>query len=269
LGADGSPLLELRGLVAGYDEVDVLRGVSLAVRTGEMVCIIGANGAGKSTLLRTVFGMVAARAGAIRFDRAASLKTTPFLGLDADYGLSKNVSIGTTVEVARPNTRPEDFVTVQTYGVTATGDTTLFLETGQPVSLIAGSLIATARMPAGRLTPFLIAGGGYYGMFLDPQINRGTRRMSGWTATGGGGVRVALTERAGLQFDARDVIFTRYKHARLDPSDGRNPNIFFIEDFPTPPRPKSTVHNIMFSVGFRYVPGLRTEAEPEREPGTQ
>ena len=64
---DDGALLELRGVVAGYDEVEVLRGVSLTVRAGEIVCIIGANGAGKSTLLRTVFGMVPARAGAIRF----------------------------------------------------------------------------------------------------------------------------------------------------------------------------------------------------------
>ena len=59
-------LLELRDVVAGYEEVEVLRGVSLAVRAGEIVCIIGANGAGKSTLLRTVFGMVTPRAGSIR-----------------------------------------------------------------------------------------------------------------------------------------------------------------------------------------------------------
>ncbi len=64
---DAGALLELRDVVAGYDEVEVLRGVSLTVRAGEIVCIIGANGAGKSTLLRTVFGMVAARAGGIRF----------------------------------------------------------------------------------------------------------------------------------------------------------------------------------------------------------
>lgn len=62
----GGALLELREVVAGYDEVEVLRGVSLAVRAGEIVCIIGANGAGKSTLLRTVFGMVTPRAGSIR-----------------------------------------------------------------------------------------------------------------------------------------------------------------------------------------------------------
>jgi ABC-type branched-subunit amino acid transport system ATPase component len=64
---DAATLLELSGVVAGYAEVEVLRGVSLAVRAGDIVCIIGSNGAGKSTLLRTVFGMVPARAGAIRF----------------------------------------------------------------------------------------------------------------------------------------------------------------------------------------------------------
>jgi ABC-type branched-subunit amino acid transport system ATPase component len=60
-------LLDLVGVVAGYEEVDVLRGVSVRVRAGEIVSIIGANGAGKSTLLRTVFGLVRPRAGRIRF----------------------------------------------------------------------------------------------------------------------------------------------------------------------------------------------------------
>jgi ABC-type branched-subunit amino acid transport system ATPase component len=54
--------------VAGYDEVEVLRGVSVGVGAGEIVSIIGANGAGKSTLLRTVFGLVSPRAGTIRLD---------------------------------------------------------------------------------------------------------------------------------------------------------------------------------------------------------
>ena len=64
--ADGA-LLELHSVVAGYEEVEVLHGVSLAVREGEIASIIGANGAGKSTLLRTVFGMVVPRAGDVRF----------------------------------------------------------------------------------------------------------------------------------------------------------------------------------------------------------
>jgi ABC-type branched-subunit amino acid transport system ATPase component len=63
----GEALLVLDDVVAGYDEVEVLRGVSLRVRAGDIVSIIGANGAGKSTLLRTVFGMVRRRSGRIAF----------------------------------------------------------------------------------------------------------------------------------------------------------------------------------------------------------
>jgi ABC-type branched-subunit amino acid transport system ATPase component len=66
LAADGA-LLELSEIVAGYEEVEVLRGVTLTVHAGEIASIIGANGAGKSTLLRTVFGMVTPRQGTIRF----------------------------------------------------------------------------------------------------------------------------------------------------------------------------------------------------------
>jgi len=66
LTADGA-LFELHDVVAGHEEVEVLRGVSLAVRAGQIACIVGANSAGKSTPLRTVFGMVRPRAGHIRF----------------------------------------------------------------------------------------------------------------------------------------------------------------------------------------------------------
>ncbi|PYM13833.1 MAG: ABC transporter ATP-binding protein [Candidatus Rokuibacteriota bacterium] len=59
-------MLVLDDVRAGYAEVEVLRGVSLEVRSGDIVSIIGANGAGKSTLLKTVFGLVTAHGGSIR-----------------------------------------------------------------------------------------------------------------------------------------------------------------------------------------------------------
>jgi len=65
---DASPLLALHDVRAGYGELEVLHGVSLAVRPGHIVSVIGANGSGKSTLLRTVFGLVRPRRGRIVFD---------------------------------------------------------------------------------------------------------------------------------------------------------------------------------------------------------
>jgi len=63
-----TPLLTLDDVHAGYEDVMVLRGVSVRVDAGEMVSIIGANGAGKSTLLKTVFGMVGVHSGRIVFE---------------------------------------------------------------------------------------------------------------------------------------------------------------------------------------------------------
>jgi branched-chain amino acid transport system ATP-binding protein len=63
------PLLEVRALHAGYGALDVLRGVDLEVRAGELVAVLGPNGAGKSTLLRAISRYDATlRSGAIVFD---------------------------------------------------------------------------------------------------------------------------------------------------------------------------------------------------------
>jgi branched-chain amino acid transport system ATP-binding protein len=62
-----SALLEIDGLVAGYGRTQVLHDVTLEVRAGEIVALIGANGAGKSTLLNAVMGLVSIAAGDIRF----------------------------------------------------------------------------------------------------------------------------------------------------------------------------------------------------------
>lgn len=64
----GEPLLALADVHAGYGQQEILRGVSLAVRAGEVVCVIGPNGAGKSTLVRTIFGFLRPAHGTISFD---------------------------------------------------------------------------------------------------------------------------------------------------------------------------------------------------------
>jgi len=63
-------MLKIRNLDAGYGSLNVLRRVSIHVKPGEIVTIIGANGAGKSTLLKTITGLLRARAGDILFDNA-------------------------------------------------------------------------------------------------------------------------------------------------------------------------------------------------------
>ena len=61
-------MLEISGLHAGYDGLVALSDVSIAVRGGEIVALVGANGAGKSTLLRCISGLHRARSGAIRWN---------------------------------------------------------------------------------------------------------------------------------------------------------------------------------------------------------
>jgi branched-chain amino acid transport system ATP-binding protein len=61
------PLLEIRGLSAGYGEAEVLHGIDLSVREGEFVCIIGANTAGKSTILRAISRLVPRVSGTLQF----------------------------------------------------------------------------------------------------------------------------------------------------------------------------------------------------------
>jgi branched-chain amino acid transport system ATP-binding protein len=62
------PLLEVSGLSARYGPVHALRDVSLEVRAGELVALIGANGAGKSTLLRAIAGLLEPAAGRVTLD---------------------------------------------------------------------------------------------------------------------------------------------------------------------------------------------------------
>ena len=61
-------MLDVRDVSAGYGAVQVLHGINLTVKTGEMVALVGANGAGKTTLLKTISGLVQLKGGEIRFE---------------------------------------------------------------------------------------------------------------------------------------------------------------------------------------------------------
>ena len=64
-------MLKVHDLHAGYDDVLILRGVSLAVEEGQIVALIGANGAGKTTTLRAISALIPTRRGSITFDGQA------------------------------------------------------------------------------------------------------------------------------------------------------------------------------------------------------
>ena len=63
-----SPLLDVRGLRAGYAGTAVVRDLSLTVERGEIVALLGPNGAGKTTTLSTVAGLLPALAGEVHLD---------------------------------------------------------------------------------------------------------------------------------------------------------------------------------------------------------
>ena len=61
-------LLELSDVHTYYGNIHALKGVSLAVDQGEIVCLIGSNGAGKSTTLKTISGLLQPRQGEVRLE---------------------------------------------------------------------------------------------------------------------------------------------------------------------------------------------------------
>jgi branched-chain amino acid transport system ATP-binding protein len=61
-------MLHLRGVRAGYGDLDVLRGIDLDVEANQAVAVIGPNGAGKTTTLRVACGLLPTKGGTVRYD---------------------------------------------------------------------------------------------------------------------------------------------------------------------------------------------------------
>jgi branched-chain amino acid transport system ATP-binding protein len=69
-----SGLLEVRDLHAWYGESHILHGVTFDVLPGEVVTLLGRNGAGKTTTLKSIMGIVANRAGSVRYEGAELIR---------------------------------------------------------------------------------------------------------------------------------------------------------------------------------------------------
>jgi len=117
-GQPGELLLEVDRIDVFYDDVQVLHGLSLEVRRGEIVTLLGSNGAGKTTTLRAIMGLVPPRAGEVRF-RGRSLAELP-AAARAELGLAlvpegrelwpqlsvlENLELGAYIRRARGNLR--------------------------------------------------------------------------------------------------------------------------------------------------------------------
>jgi branched-chain amino acid transport system ATP-binding protein len=74
---EGGTILELRDVHTYYGTIQALKGISIDVREGEIVTLIGANGAGKSTTLRSINGLNQPRKGTIRFQGREITNTPP------------------------------------------------------------------------------------------------------------------------------------------------------------------------------------------------
>src|ERR1700733_14185671 len=67
-----TPIIEARGLDAGYNGIPVVRGVNISVEPGEVVALLGPNGAGKTTTLLTLSGDLPLLSGSVIWDGAPS-----------------------------------------------------------------------------------------------------------------------------------------------------------------------------------------------------
>ena len=75
---EGQLILNIDGLVSGYGKMEILHGISLSVRRGEIVGLIGPNGAGKSTVLKAAAGLLKVTSGKVIFMDEDITHTPPY-----------------------------------------------------------------------------------------------------------------------------------------------------------------------------------------------
>ena len=155
-------LLSVENVHAGYEGFLVLKGVSLTVDDGEIVCVIGPNGAGKSTLFKTIYGLLSPNQGAI------SYRGEDITGLSQKELLRSGVSYVLQRNAAFPDMSVRDNLKLGAYVADGAHDTETAIE---DVFEIFPALREYADTPAGNLS------GGQQqmvelgrGMMLDPDL---------------------------------------------------------------------------------------------------
>lgn len=81
-------LLEIEALSVSYGKREVLSRVSLSVKEGEVLAVLGHNGAGKTTLLKSVVSLVRAESGGIHLDGTQLCNTSPRTAARREYACS-------------------------------------------------------------------------------------------------------------------------------------------------------------------------------------
>ena len=90
-------ILKVEDTTVGYSEIDILHGVSITLKAGEIVSVIGPNGAGKSTLLKTIFGCLKPKRGKV------FLRDEDITGLKPEKIVKKGISYVPQVENIFPS----------------------------------------------------------------------------------------------------------------------------------------------------------------------
>lgn len=192
---------------------------------------------------------VTPRGGFMMYDDASGIDDAPYFGVEASYSFSPFFSVGTGLNVSRPQTLGDQFISQLTFG-----DTTYYFAVEQPLMLIDAGLTATGRYPGDLVTPYVMGGVGYYTLDLDPQVETRPERSSDVSGMLGAGLHFRVGRNVGIQLEVRDLIFTGFDRDDLNPVESEFNNTRFPEDFAPPPAAKSTVHNLMFGIGFSFTP---------------
>lgn len=119
-----APLIQLQGVRAGYEGVEVLHGVDLTVDTGEILAILGPNGAGKTTLIQVLSGLIPPMGGEVRFGgrtstglSAATLAAHGLCCVPEGRGVFANLTVAENLWLAAGRHRDRAAVLARAFGI--------------------------------------------------------------------------------------------------------------------------------------------------------